>query len=52
MSSEVEDSVASARAAWNPTALAAVEPLLDAKGAAAASRSCSSRSLSVRVDPT
>ena len=35
MSSEVEDSVASARAAWNPTALAAVEPLLDAKGAAA-----------------
>ena len=35
MNSEAEDSVAGARAAWNSTALAAVEPLLDAKGAAA-----------------
>lgn len=34
MSSEVEDSVAGPRAAWDPTALSAVEPLLDAKGAA------------------
>jgi excisionase family DNA binding protein len=35
MSSELADSVADARAGRNPVALAAVEPLLDAKGAAA-----------------
>ena len=35
MSAEVENAVAGAGAARNPVALAAVEPLLDAKGAAA-----------------